>query len=65
MQLIDSNQQTRLRSCFELRCHCAHPGDAPLTEFNFLSFFSDLNEIVFRGKSFELALPQNDLREDA
>jgi hypothetical protein len=39
MQLIDSNQHTRLHSCFELRCQCSHPGEAPVTEYNLLSFF--------------------------
>jgi hypothetical protein len=53
MQLIDVNQHVRLTSCFDLRCQCAHPGDAPVTEFNLLSFFSDLNEIVFRNPTFE------------
>ncbi|OGP74119.1 MAG: hypothetical protein A2V86_10835 [Deltaproteobacteria bacterium RBG_16_49_23] len=47
MQIIDSNQHTRLHSCFEMRCQSAHPGEAPITEFNLLSFFSDLKEIVF------------------
>lgn len=47
MQLIDPNEHTRLRSCFNLRCQCAHPGDAPVTEYNLLSFFSDLVCIVF------------------
>ncbi|MBI5404512.1 MAG: hypothetical protein HY959_14075 [Ignavibacteriae bacterium] len=50
--LIDSNQHTRLKGCFDLRCQCAHPGDAPITEYNLLSFFSDLNEIVFRNTKF-------------
>jgi hypothetical protein len=54
MQLIDSNQQTRLRSCFDLRCQCAHPGDAPLTEYNLLSYFSDLNEIIFKNAMFQV-----------
>ena len=54
MQLIDSNQHTRLRSCFDLRCQCSHPGDAPVTEYNLLSFFSDINEIVFRNPKFQL-----------
>ncbi|MCU1269554.1 MAG: hypothetical protein JWN74_848 [Acidobacteriaceae bacterium] len=49
MQLIDSNQHTRLHSCFELRCQCSHPGEAPITEYNLLSFFSDINEIVFKN----------------
>ncbi len=45
MALIDSNQHTRLRSCFEMRCHCAHPGDAPITEYNLMSLFSDIHQI--------------------
>lgn len=52
MQLIDVNQHTRLASCYELRGQCAHPGDAPITEPNLVSFFSDLNEIVFRNPKF-------------
>jgi len=54
MQLIDSNQHTRLKGCFDLRCQCAHPGDAPVTEYNLLSFFSDLNEIVLRNPKFDV-----------
>jgi sugar-specific transcriptional regulator TrmB len=54
MQLIDSNQHTRLRSCFDLRCQCAHPGDAPVTEYNLLSYFSDLNEIIFKSDAFQI-----------
>jgi hypothetical protein len=52
MGLIDSNQHTRLRSCFELRCQCSHPGDAPVTEYNLLSYYSDLNEIIFKSSKF-------------
>jgi hypothetical protein len=54
MGMIDSNQHTRLRSCFELRCHCGHPGQAPVTEFNLMSFFSDINQIVFRNPMFRI-----------
>ena len=54
MNLIDGNQHTRLKGCFDLRCQCAHPGDAPVTEFNLLSYFSDLNEIVFRNPKFQI-----------
>ncbi len=54
MQLIDSNQHTRLRSCFEMRCQCAHPGDAPITEYNLMSFFSDIQKIVFENSAFTL-----------
>jgi len=52
MLLIDSNEHTRLRSCFELRCQSGHPGNAPVTEYNLLSFFSDINEIVLRNSTF-------------
>lgn len=55
MGLIDSNQHTRLRSCFDMRCHSAHPGEAPVTEYNLLSFYSDLKEIVFDNPKFRLA----------
>lgn len=54
MGFIDSNQHTRLRSCFDMRCQCAHPGDAPLTPYNLLSYFSDLNEIIFKNEKFKI-----------
>lgn len=54
MLLIDSNQHTRLKGCFDLRCQCAHPGDAPVTEYNLLSYFSDLNEIILRNPKFDI-----------
>ena len=54
MRLIDSNQHTRLRSCFEMRCHSAHPGDAPITEYNVMSFFSDLQVIVLENDAFSI-----------
>ncbi|MCA9409164.1 MAG: hypothetical protein H6756_03510 [Candidatus Omnitrophica bacterium] len=54
MGYIDSNQHTRLRSCFTLRCHCAHPGEAPVTDYNLMSYFSDINEIVFKNKNFKI-----------
>ncbi|HTE16346.1 MAG TPA: hypothetical protein VK642_14825 [Burkholderiales bacterium] len=54
MNLIDSNQHTRLRSCFEMRCHCAHPGEAPITEYNLMSFFSDIQQIILENKQFEI-----------
>lgn len=54
MGLVDSNQHTRLRSCFELRCQGAHPGDAPITQFNLLSFFSDIDQIVLSNPAFKL-----------
>ena len=54
MRLIDSNQHTRLRSCFEMRCQCAHPGEAPITEYNLMSFFSDIQKIVLENGAFTL-----------
>jgi hypothetical protein len=57
MRLIDSNQHTRLRSCFDLRNHSAHPGEAPVTDFNLLSFFSDIIEIVLKNPTFALPKP--------
>lgn len=54
MGLIDSNQHTRLRSCFDIRCQSAHPGEAPITNFNLLSFFSDLDQIVFSNAKFKV-----------
>ncbi len=55
MGLIDTNEHARLRGCFELRSQCAHPGNAPVTEYNLLSFFSDINEIIFKNPTFSLA----------
>lgn len=49
LDLIDSNQRARLDHCLDIRIHCSHPGDAPITDANLLSFFSDLSEIVFKN----------------
>jgi len=57
MGLIDSNQHTRLRSCFEMRCQAAHPGEAPSTEYNLLSFFSDIDQIILSNPKFALSKP--------
>lgn len=54
MGLIDMNEHTRLRSCFELRCQSAHPGNAKVTDYNLLSFFSDIKEIVLANPKFRL-----------
>lgn len=54
MGWIDSNQHTRLRSCFDMRNHGAHPGEAPITEYNLLSFFSDIDTIVLSNSTFAL-----------
>jgi len=36
-----------------MRNNCAHPGEAPLTEENLASIFSDLNVIIFHNPDFE------------
>jgi len=54
LQLIDLNEHTRLRGCFDLRCQAAHPSNAPITEPNLLSFFSDIKEIVFKNIKFNI-----------
>ncbi len=56
MEMIDSNQKTRLSSCFELRCHSGHPGDAPITKYNVLSCFSDIIEIILANPTFSISL---------
>lgn len=55
--MIDTNQHTRLGSCFDMRCHGAHPGNAPITPYNLMSFFSDLDQIVFMNPAFKLQEP--------
>jgi hypothetical protein len=57
MGLIDSNQHTRLRSCFDMRCQAAHPGEAPSTEYNLLSFFSDIEQIILSNPRFAPSRP--------
>lgn len=52
MGWIDANQHTRLRSCFDMRNHSAHPGEAPITKYNLLSFFSDIDQIVISNSVF-------------
>ncbi len=54
MNLIDFNQGTRLKSCFDMRNHSGHPGDAPITPYNVMSFFSDINEIVLTNTKFNV-----------
>lgn len=51
-QLIDANQHERLSICFTMRNNSAHPGEAPITEENLASFYSDLKTIVFGNPKF-------------
>ncbi|MEM2997576.1 MAG: hypothetical protein QW542_01350 [Thermoproteota archaeon] len=52
--LIDSNQHDRLSLCLTMRNNSAHPGEAPITEENLVSFYSDLKNIVFCNPKFRL-----------
>ena len=53
-ELIDSNQHERLSICFTMRSKSAHPGEAPITEENLASFYSDLKTFVFDNPKFRL-----------
>ncbi len=52
--IIDGNQHERLQICFTLRNTCAHPGEAVVSEENALSFFSDIDVLVFSNPKFKL-----------
>lgn len=52
MELIDSNQGDRLRTCFQYRNQSAHPGDAPINEHHLAAFFSDIVDIVLTNPKF-------------
>lgn len=54
MQMIDTNEKTRLSSCFDMRCHSGHPGAAPITKYNVLSCFSDIIEIILANPKFSI-----------
>jgi hypothetical protein len=53
-ELIDANQHERLSICFTMRNNAAHPGEAPITDVNLASAFSDLKNIVFDNPKFKL-----------
>jgi hypothetical protein len=53
--LIDTNEHDRLEICFTMRNNAAHPGEAPITEPNLLSFYSDLKTMVFDNFDFTLS----------
>lgn len=52
--LIDANQHDRLSICYTMRNNAAHPGEAPITDINLASAFSDLKNIVFDNPKFKL-----------
>jgi len=53
-ELIDANQHDRLSICFTMRNNSGHPGEAPITEDNLASFYSDLKSFVFGNPKFKL-----------
>jgi hypothetical protein len=57
MGVIDNNEFRRLRSCFDLRNQAGHPGDAPITEYNLMSFLSDIVTIVLKNPKFGVGPP--------
>lgn len=52
--LIDGNEHEKFEICFTIRNTCAHPGDSKPTIENVISFFSDLNQLVFQNKKLSL-----------
>ena len=52
MGWIDPNQHERLSICFTMRNNSGHPGEAPITEENLASFYSDLKTMVFDNPKF-------------
>jgi hypothetical protein len=52
MGLLDGTQTQRLETCFEYRCHSAHPGDAPIEEPHVVAFFNDIIGIVLSNPKF-------------
>jgi hypothetical protein len=52
MGLLDGNQAERLKTCFQYRCHSAHPGEAPIQDAHVIAFFTDINEIVLQNSKF-------------
>jgi hypothetical protein len=54
MGAIDANQGERLRWCFQVRNHSAHPGDAPIEEAHVVAFFRDICAIVLENPNFKL-----------
>jgi hypothetical protein len=51
---LESNQHERMKRNYDMRNQAAHPGEAPITEENLLSFYSDLREIVYNNPKFSL-----------
>ena len=54
MELLDGNQAERLSTCFQYRCHSAHPGQAPINDVHVVAFFNDITEIVLQNVKFKI-----------
>jgi hypothetical protein len=52
MELLDGNQAERLKTCFQYRCHSAHPGEAPIQDAHVIALFTDINEIILQNSKF-------------
>jgi hypothetical protein len=52
MGLLDANQAERLETCFQYRCHSAHPGEAPIDEPHVVAFFGDITTIILQNPEF-------------
>ncbi len=52
MNIIDGNQSERLKTCFQYRCHSAHPGNAPIDDDHVVVFFKDIANIILSNPSF-------------
>ena len=53
MGAIDGNQHERLGICLTIRDTCAHPGEATISDENLLSFFSDIDTMIFSNSKFQ------------
>lgn len=56
MGVIDGNQHERLEICLTMRNTAAHPGEAPFSDENVASFFSDLHPLVFENPNLPIDL---------
>lgn len=54
MGAIDGNQHERLEICLTMRNTCAHPGETIVSDENVMSFFSDIDTLVFANQKFSL-----------
>lgn len=53
MGLLDGNQAERLDTCFQYRCHSAHPGEAPIGEPHVIAFFNDIAQIILSNPKLQ------------